>query len=38
MALQCGKGYATAEALERATESLESGKALKAFKKILELK
>uniref|UniRef100_UPI004047A45E anthranilate phosphoribosyltransferase n=1 Tax=Roseivirga sp. TaxID=1964215 RepID=UPI004047A45E len=38
MALQCGKGYATAEALERATESLESGKALKAFNKILELK
>jgi anthranilate phosphoribosyltransferase len=38
MALQCGKGYATAEALERAKESLESRKALKAFKKILELK
>jgi anthranilate phosphoribosyltransferase len=38
MALQCGKGYSTTEALERATESLESGKALKAFKKILELK
>jgi anthranilate phosphoribosyltransferase len=37
MALQCGKGYSTAEALERATESLESGKALKAFKKILDL-
>jgi anthranilate phosphoribosyltransferase len=37
MALQCGKGYSTAEALERATESLESGKALKAFKRILDL-
>ncbi|PIQ48655.1 MAG: anthranilate phosphoribosyltransferase [Cytophagales bacterium CG12_big_fil_rev_8_21_14_0_65_40_12] len=37
MALQCGKGYSTAEALERATESLESGKALKVFKRILEL-
>lgn len=38
MALQCGKGYSTLEALDRAKESLESGKALKAFKKILELK
>lgn len=37
MALQCGKGYSTAEALERATESLESGKALKVFKTLLEL-
>lgn len=37
MALQCGKGYSTAEALERAKESLESGKALKVFKTLLEL-
>lgn len=37
MALQCGKGYSTAEALERAKESLESGKALKVFKTLLQL-
>ena len=37
MALQCGKGYSTEEALSHAKESLESGKALKTFKKILEL-
>ena len=37
MALQCGKGYSTEEAVGHARESLESGRALKAFKKILEL-
>lgn len=37
MALQCGKGYGTDEALGYARESLESGKALKTFKRILEL-
>ncbi|KYG73159.1 anthranilate phosphoribosyltransferase [Roseivirga echinicomitans] len=37
MALQCGKGYSTEEAVGHARESLESGKALKAFKKILDL-
>lgn len=35
MALQCGKGYSTADALGHARESLESGKALKTFKKII---
>ncbi|WP_339607036.1 anthranilate phosphoribosyltransferase [uncultured Roseivirga sp.] len=38
MALQCGKGYNTDDAVGHARESLESGKALKAFKRILELK
>ena len=37
MALQCGKGYSTDDAVGYARESLESGKALKAFKKILDL-
>ena len=37
MALQCGKGYSTEDALGHARESLESGKALKTFKRILEL-
>ncbi|MGW8121856.1 anthranilate phosphoribosyltransferase [Roseivirga echinicomitans] len=37
MALQCGKGYSTDEAIGHAKESLESSKALKAFKRILEL-
>jgi len=37
MALQCGKDYSTEDALGHARESLESGKALKTFKKILEL-
>ncbi|WP_323758129.1 anthranilate phosphoribosyltransferase [Roseivirga sp.] len=37
MALQCGKGYNTDDAVGYARESLESGKALKAFKKILDL-
>jgi len=38
MALQCGKGYSTDDAVGYARESLESGKALKAFRRILELK
>ncbi len=37
MAIQCGKGVSTEEALGMARESLESGKALKTFKTILEL-
>lgn len=37
MAVQCGKGVTTEDALGMAKESLESGKALKTFKKILEL-
>jgi len=37
MAIQCGKGVSTDDALGMARESLESGKALKTFKKILEL-
>ena len=37
MALQCGKGYNSEDAVGYARESLESGKALKTFKKILEL-
>ena len=37
MAIQCGKGYSTEEAIGHARESLESGKALKTFKRILEL-
>ncbi len=37
MALQCGKGYNTDDAVGYARESLESGKALRAFKRILEL-
>lgn len=35
MALQCGKGYSVDDAVGHARESLESGKALKTFKKIL---
>lgn len=38
MAIQCGKGVSTDDALGMARESLESGKALKTFKRILELK
>lgn len=38
MAIQCGKGVSTNDALGMARESLESGKALKTFKRILELK
>lgn len=38
MAIQCGKGVSTEDALGMARESLESGKALKTFKRILELK
>lgn len=38
MAIQCGKGVSTEEALDMARESLESGKALKTFKRIIELK
>jgi anthranilate phosphoribosyltransferase len=37
MAIQCGKGFSIEESLQSAKESLESGKALKAFKKILEI-
>jgi anthranilate phosphoribosyltransferase len=37
MAIQCGKGFSIEESLQSAKESLESGKALKAFKKILDL-
>ncbi len=37
MAIQCGKGVSTDDALGMAKESLESGKALRTFKKILEL-
>lgn len=37
MALQCGKGYSVHDAVGHARESLESGKALKTFKRILEL-
>lgn len=37
MAIQCGKGVSTDDALGMARESLESGKALKTFKRILEL-
>ncbi len=37
MALQCGKGFSSEDAVGYAHESLESGKALKTFKKILEL-
>jgi anthranilate phosphoribosyltransferase len=37
MAIQCGKGVTTDDALGMARESLESGKALKTFKKILEI-
>lgn len=37
MAIQCGKGVSTDNALGMARESLESGKALKTFKRILEL-
>ena len=37
MALQCGKGYDTEEAMGYARESLESGKALKVFKTLLDL-
>jgi anthranilate phosphoribosyltransferase len=35
MALQCGKGYSVQDAVAHARESLESGKALKTFKRIL---
>ncbi|GAB5527201.1 MAG: anthranilate phosphoribosyltransferase [Roseivirga sp.] len=35
MALQCGKGYSVDDAVGHARESLESGKALKTFKRIL---
>jgi anthranilate phosphoribosyltransferase len=38
MALECGKGYNIDDAVGHARESLESGKALRAFKRILELK
>ncbi|NVK85722.1 MAG: anthranilate phosphoribosyltransferase [Cytophagia bacterium] len=37
MAIQCGKGVSTEDALGMARESLESGKALQTFKRILEL-
>lgn len=37
MALQCGKGYNTDDAVGYARESLESGKALKVFKTLLDL-
>ncbi len=37
MALQCGKGYSTEDAVGYARESLESGNALKTFKRIIEL-
>ncbi|MBO6660370.1 MAG: anthranilate phosphoribosyltransferase [Roseivirga sp.] len=37
MAIQCGKGVSSDDALGMAHESLESGKALKTFRKILEL-
>ena len=37
MALCCGKGYELEESIERAKESLESGKALEIFKKLLEV-
>ncbi len=37
MAIQCGKGVSTNDALGMAKESLESGKALRTFKRILEL-
>ena len=37
IALQCGKGYAIAEAVERARASLESGRALQSFKKLLAI-
>lgn len=37
MALQCGKGYSVDDAIGHARESLESGKALKTFKRILEI-
>ena len=37
MAIQCGKGVSSDDALGMARESLESGKALKTFKKILEI-
>ncbi|KYG74059.1 anthranilate phosphoribosyltransferase [Roseivirga spongicola] len=37
MAIQCGKGVSSDDALGMARESLESGKALKTFRKILEL-
>ncbi len=37
MAIQCGKGVSIEDALGMAKESLESGKALRTFKKIIEL-
>jgi len=37
MAIQCGKGVSTEDALGMARESLESGKALRTFRKILEI-
>tara|TARA_A100000171_G_scaffold15870_1_gene14247 strand:- start:576 stop:1196 length:621 start_codon:yes stop_codon:yes gene_type:complete len=37
MALQCGKGYSSDDAVGYARESLESGKALKVFKTLLDL-
>ena len=37
MALQCGKGYNNEDAVGYARESLESGKALKVFKTLLDL-
>ncbi len=37
MAIQCGKGVSSDDALGMARESLESGKALKTFRKILEI-
>ena len=37
MAIECGKGVSTHDALGMARESLESGKALRTFKKILEI-
>jgi len=37
MAIQCGKGVSTDDALGMAKESLESDKALRTFKKILEI-
>ncbi|MCO6357371.1 anthranilate phosphoribosyltransferase [Roseivirga pacifica] len=37
MAIQCGKGVSTYDAIGMAKEALESGKALKTFRRILEL-
>lgn len=37
MAIQCGKGVSTDDAIGMAKEALESGKALKTFRRILEL-